>query len=156
MVSILGKTTNTKRRFVGESRVAPDDVIKTIGLLEPEAKILSEELANPVGQRIIQILSSNDLTTAELAKKLDISIQLIAYHVKRLSKAAVVGIASWGISQRGKDMKRYTLKKQSFLFVVDSPIEEKENIVPAKKNCFEKVHRARFVFSSWLCQFESL
>ena len=102
MVAILGKTTNTKRRFVGESRVAPDDVIKTIGLLEPEAKILSEELANPVGQRIIQILSSNDLTTAELAKKLDISIQLIAYHVKRLSKAGVQGLPVGVLVSAGK------------------------------------------------------
>ncbi|MEJ2271057.1 MAG: hypothetical protein P8X91_00905, partial [Candidatus Bathyarchaeota archaeon] len=73
----MNKTNNVDKRSVADLRVAPDDIVRTIGLLEPEAKILSEELANSLGKKIIQILASTELTTRELAKKLNISIQSV-------------------------------------------------------------------------------
>jgi DNA-binding transcriptional ArsR family regulator len=163
LVSILHKTSNSGKQFIADLRVAPDDIVKTIGLLEPEARILSEELANSVGRKIIQILASAELTTGELAKKLNISIQSTAYHIKRLSEAGIVSVANREISSRGKVTKRYALKRASFLLVVDPQTEDKKRYLDklkkiALRKFFERVLLSAIgfvsfsLFSYWLFQ----
>jgi len=163
LVPILRKASNIDKNFIADLRVAPDDIVKTIGLLEPEAKILSEELANSLGRKIIQILASAELTTGELAKKLNVSIQSAAYHIKRLSEAGIVSVANREISSRGKVTKKYALKRASFLLVVDPPIEDRKQYLDklkkvALKRFFERVLLSAIgfvsfsLFSYWLFQ----
>lgn len=163
MVPILHKASDIDKNRITNLYVAPDDIVKTIGLLEPEAKILSEELANSVGRKIIQILSSAELTTGELAKKMNVSIQSTAYHIKRLSDAGIVSVENHERSSRGKVMKKYALKRASFLLVVDPPIEDRKQYLDklkklALKKFFERVllSVSGFVsfsfFSYWLFQ----
>ncbi|MCW4008278.1 MAG: winged helix-turn-helix domain-containing protein [Candidatus Bathyarchaeota archaeon] len=145
-------------------QVAPDDVVKAIGLLEPEAKILSEELSNSVGKQIIQMLASTELTTSELAKKLNTSIQSVAYHIKRLLDAGIVSVASREISSRGKITKRYSLKRAAFLLVVEPQTENRKQYLDklkkiALRKFFERLLLSAMgfvsfsLFSYWLFQF---
>ena len=53
-------------------------------------------------------------------------------------------------------MKRYTLKKQSFLFVVDSPIEEKEKYRAKLKRTALRKFIERVLFSAVGCVSSSL
>lgn len=163
LVPLLRKTSNIDKHFNTDLQVVPDDIVKTIGLLEPEAKILSEELANSVGRQIIQILASAELTMGEVAKKLNISIQSAAYHIKRLSEAGIVSVANRKISSRGKVTKKYVLKEASFLLVVDPSIEDRKQYLDklkkvALKRFFERILLSAIgfvsfsLFSYWLFQ----
>ncbi len=143
-VQSLRKVTSIDKNYVDNLRVAPEDIVKTIGLFDAEAKILTEEMSNSMGRQIIQTLSSEELTTAELAKKLNVSIQNAAYHMKRLSEAGIAGVVNREISSRGKITKRYALIKPSFLLVVDTQVEDKKEYLDrlrriALRRFFERV-----------------
>lgn len=47
--------------------------------------MIAEELANPLGKRILQLLSSEALNTAQISTMLNESIQTIAYHIERMA-----------------------------------------------------------------------
>lgn len=128
-------------------RVAPDDMIETIGLFDPRAKIISEELANPLGKKIIQVLSSSELTTGEISKKLNASIQCVAYHVRRLLEAGIIRIVRYELGPRGKDMKRYALRKPSILLIVDPPPEDEAEFLKTLKKIALKRFFERALFS---------
>lgn len=163
MVSLLRERNNIDKHFNENLQVAPDDVVKAIGLLDPEAKILSEELSNSVGKQIIQMLASTELTTSELAKKLNTSIQSVAYHIKKLLDAGIVSVASREISSRGKITKRYSLKRAAFLLVVEPQTENRKQYLDklkkiALRKFFERLLLSAMgfvsfsLFSYWLFQ----
>jgi len=134
------KTRSSSKNITKTLRVAPSDILETIEISDPKAKILSEELSNLIGKKIVQMLSSNELTTSEIAAKLDVPIQNVAYHIKRLSEIGIIRVANKELGQRGRAMNRYALSKPSILIVFNPEAEDKEKYL----NRLKKIALGRF------------
>ena len=55
-------------------RLAPEDFMETADIIDPKFKIIAEELSNPLGKKIIQLLSIQQSTTNQIATTLSESI----------------------------------------------------------------------------------
>jgi len=113
--------------------LAPDDLIATVNLDDKKLKIIAEELSNTIGKNIIQLLSVKKATTKEIASILDESIQRVSYHIKRLGQIDVIKTDGYRTSEKGKQMKVYTLKKSSLLLVLDTPQKDKTEVLKKLK-----------------------
>jgi DNA-binding transcriptional ArsR family regulator len=110
-------------------RVAPKDFMETVDIFDPKLKIIAEELANPLGKKVIKLLSINERTLKQISTDLDVSLQAAAYHVNRLLKAKLVKINAHERSVKGKIMKKYALHKPSVLLILESSQQDKKTFL---------------------------
>ncbi|MEM2905497.1 MAG: winged helix-turn-helix domain-containing protein [Candidatus Bathyarchaeia archaeon] len=130
-----------------------------MGTHDPRLKIAAEELSNRLGSEIVELLCSNTLTAAEISAALGRSIQTITYHLHRLMEAGIVRIAGYEKSQRGKNMRKYELRKPAILFIIDPANEDKRRSLRwlkriALKRFYERILCSVLVFAvSWLVSY---
>lgn len=111
----MNESKKTPEDKASKLSIEPDDAIQTFFSDDSRLKLIGEELANDTGRVILQKLHGSPLTISELAKVLNISVQLVAYHIERMEKAGLVEVKESLLSQKGKEMKKYQLAKMAIL-----------------------------------------
>lgn len=130
----ISESNKTPEDKTSKLSIEPDDAIQTFFSDDSRLKLIGEELANDTGRVILQKLHESPLTISELAKVLNISVQLVAYHIERMEKADLVEVKESLLSQKGKEMKKYQLAKMAILLILYPPAKEnKESEIMLKK-----------------------
>lgn len=91
--------------------------IDIISTEDERIKIIGEELANDTGRAIIDKLSQEILSTNDLAKKLDISIPLVNWHITRLLNVGLIKVEKVEMSSKNKEVKYYGRVKDALVIV---------------------------------------
>lgn len=109
--------------------LSADDILYVVADDYERVKTIGEELASDIGRNVLILLRDNYLTASEIAKKYNLSRQLVAYHLGRLEKVGLVEVKEIDTSEKGKEMKRYRVPKMALLIVLPDVLENKEKTV---------------------------
>lgn len=127
--------------------INPDDVIHTLYADDSRLKLVGEELANDTGRRILNELHRSPLSISEIAKLLDISIQIASYHIARLESTGLVTSNESVISSKGKEMRKYQLTKMAVMLVLYPPYKDDKDTRIAMKRLAAKSFLKRIMMS---------
>ncbi|KYC44983.1 MAG: Helix-turn-helix domain protein [Candidatus Methanofastidiosum methylothiophilum] len=102
-----------------------DDVLHVISTDDEKAKIVAMELANDNGRRIIDAFFIEPQSAGDLARKLDIPMPTVMFHIERLMEIGLIDVVDTKLSRKFKDIKYYGPKKTAILIV---PSQKEETV----------------------------
>ncbi|WP_224448077.1 ArsR/SmtB family transcription factor [Haloprofundus salilacus] len=99
MAGLLPSTPDTANADPGDPRV--------IGLDSDAADELLSALSSRTARRVLAELHEEPTTPAELADRVDTSLQNVQYHLGNLEDAGIVEVVGTAYSEKGREMKVY-------------------------------------------------
>ena len=93
-----------------------------MGLTLKELVELCDALSHPLRVRILKLLLEREWSVYELAKRLNVSRQLLYLHLRKLERAGLVE-SDLGFVKDSPKVKRY-YKAKRFRFVIDDDLIE--------------------------------
>jgi len=116
------------------------DRVEILSTEDQKMKAIGEILSSDSSRAILKILFNDSLTANQISQKIEISLPLVIYHLKKMQESGVVKITSVGKNTKSHDMKFYTVDKLAII-ILPSKMSE-----PAKKskslfNSFTRIHR---------------
>ena len=94
-------------------KATTDDLIRVLTLDRPgdveELKLMAAEVDNDTGRSVYKAIYEGAETVSDMARKLDISMQLVTYHLEKLLMANLIEERRDGnwLSQKGKRVTHY-------------------------------------------------
>ena len=110
-----GQDGNTTEAKTGE----PADVSVDVNLYsssEDRIKFLGEALGNDISRRMLLMLSKSEMTAYEVARDAELSLSLVAHHLKKMQSAGLVRVSRVSKNSKNRDMKHY--RAASIIMVV--------------------------------------
>ena len=116
------------------------DRVEILSTEDQKMKAIGEILSSDSSRAILKILFNDSLTANQISQKIEISLPLVIYHLKKMQESGVVKITSVGKNTKSHNMKFYTVDKLAII-ILPSKMSE-----PAKKskslfNSFTRIHR---------------
>ena len=111
------------------------DKIKIFSSEDEKLKKLGELLSNQSSRDIIKLLIEKEMYTKEIADKLDLRVNLVIHHLKKLEELELLQIENKEITKKGIDHKHYRINPYFFL----APSGTEEEI--QKKGTLKKIFK---------------
>ena len=80
-----------------------------LSLDDDKAKSIANTVSNSTCKKILDFLSSSDGTETEISEALKMPISTVHYNLKQLVSSKLVECDNYHLSQKGKEVKHYTL-----------------------------------------------
>ncbi len=103
-----------------------------LDLSNPSISALGSELANETGRKILMMLAKRPQSAGMLAEQLEIPVNTILFHIKRLEKAGIIKIEEITAGRRGR-RKLYSLVSTSIILTA----ENKEKTIRSLRSWLE-------------------
>ena len=119
---------------------------------EDRIKILGEALGNDVSRNMLLMLSKSEMTAYEIARDAELSLSLVAHHLKKMQNAGLVRISKVSKNSKNRDMKHY--RAVSIIMVVPERAYDKSKNSKILSLSLKKIMRFSAIgiagLSSWL------
>ncbi|RLG54593.1 MAG: hypothetical protein DRO00_00760 [Thermoproteota archaeon] len=103
-----------------------------LDLSNPSISALGSELANETGRKILMMLAKGPQSAGMLAEQLEIPVNTILFHIKRLERAGIIKIEEITAGRRGR-RKLYSLVSTSIILTA----ENKEKTIRSLRSWLE-------------------
>ncbi len=125
---------------MGDEQIGISDRVEILSTEDQKMKAVGEILSSDSSRAILKILFDDSLTANQISQKIEISLPLVIYHLKKMQESGIVKITSVGKNTKSHNMKFYTVDKLAII-ILPSKMSE-----PAKKskslfNSFTRIHR---------------
>ncbi|ELZ97700.1 ArsR/SmtB family transcription factor [Haloferax sulfurifontis] len=90
-----------------DTSAADESSPRVIGLEDDEASDLLSALSSATARRVLAALHEEPTNAAELAERVDTSLQNVQYHLRKLDDAGLVEVVDTVYSEKGREMKVY-------------------------------------------------
>gem|GEM_PF-1240580 len=114
----------------GNSKTKPDESIKIMSVDDEKIKTVGEILSNDSSRAILKILANKEMSANQISQDTDLSIALVAFHLKKMQDVGIIKMTSTGKSVKGQDVKYYSATNQSFLI---TPAKRADSILDSVK-----------------------
>ncbi len=123
-----------------EESVGISDRVEIISTEDEKIKAIGEILSADSSRAILKILFNDSLTANQISQKIDISLPLVIYHLKKMQESGIVKITNIEKNSKSHDMKFYTVDK---LAIIILPAKMSEHAKKSKSffNSFTRIHR---------------
>lgn len=91
--------------------------IKILSTDDEKIKSFGEIFTNDTSREILQLLFNEELSANQIAQRINVSLQLVKYHINKLQDLGVVKISKIEKNSKSKDMKIYSAIKFSIVIV---------------------------------------
>ncbi len=122
--------TNDNHEAADNSKTKPDESIKVMSVDDQKIKTVGEVLSNDSSRAILKILADREMSANQISQDADLSIALVAFHLKKMQDVGIIKITKTGKSVKGQDVKYYSATNQSFLI---TPARHTESILDSVK-----------------------
>jgi DNA-binding transcriptional ArsR family regulator len=103
----LTKKPNTMSLLPSRPNLSSDAGPRVVGLDSEDADALMSALSSTTARRILASLHEDPAPPAELAARVDTSLQNTQYHLERLEEAGAVDVVGTAYSEKGREMDVY-------------------------------------------------
>jgi len=86
-----------------------EDAVKIFMKDTPNLKLLGHLLTNESSRKIMDLLSYEEMHSNQIAKKANMSLELVLHHLEKLEKINLVIVTNKKIIKRGKDHRHYKM-----------------------------------------------
>ncbi|AFK19320.1 ArsR family transcriptional regulator [Haloferax mediterranei ATCC 33500] len=90
-----------------DTSAADEPSPRVIGLDDDEASELLSALSSETARRALALLHEEPTNAAELAERVDTSLQNVQYHLGKLDDAGLIEVVDTVYSEKGREMKVY-------------------------------------------------
>ncbi|WP_396612607.1 ArsR/SmtB family transcription factor [Haloferax sp. S1W] len=90
-----------------DTSAAEEPSPRVIGLDDDEASNLLSALSSETARRLLGVLHEEPTNAAELADRVDTSLQNVQYHLGKLDEAGLIEVIDTVYSEKGREMKVY-------------------------------------------------
>ncbi|POG54964.1 ArsR/SmtB family transcription factor [Haloferax marisrubri] len=90
-----------------DTSAADESSPRVIGLDDDEASDLLSALSSETARRVLAALHEQPTNAADLAERVDTSLQNVQYHLRKLDDAGLVEVVDTVYSEKGREMKVY-------------------------------------------------
>ena len=123
-----------------DDHLAISDKVEILSTEDDKLKAIGEILSSDPSRKILKLLFNQALTANQISQKIDVSLPLVIYHLKKMQDCGVIKITKVGQNTKSHDMKFYTVDKFAIVILPT------EMSTPAKKskslfNSFTRIHR---------------
>ena len=119
---------------------------------EDRIKFLGEALGNDISRRMLLMLSKSEMTAYEIARDAELSLSLVAHHLKKMQSAGLVCVSRVSKNSKNRDMKYY--RAVSIIMVVPEGAYDKSKSSKLLSLSLRKIMRFAAIgivgLSSWL------
>lgn len=125
------------------------EYIEILSTDDERLSIMGEELSNETGRNILKNIFEGKTTVSSISSNLGISIQLVSWHIERLSKIGLIRISSTGLSKKNKKVNHYEPEKLAIV-IVPSSITASPEYSNVLKSSLKKIYGKLAVFTSFM------
>ena len=123
-----------------EDPVGINDKIEILSTDDERIKAVGELLSSDSSRTILKLLFNDQMTANQIAQKMEISLPLVIYHLKKMQEAGIVKIAQTEKNTKSHDMKVYTVDKFAIV-ILPSGMTEKAKSSKSLHNSFNRIYR---------------
>ncbi len=116
-----------------------EDSIEILTTDDDRLKIIGEEISNETGRAVLSKLFEGVTSISTIASSLGVSMQLVGWHIQRLSDVGLISINRVEQSSKNKQIHHYGPKKIA-LIIVPSSVAKSPLYLNAFKNALKKMH----------------
>jgi len=95
------------------------DKIKVFSSEDEKLKFLGEILSNESSRKIFLLITTQKMTSNDIAKKLELRLSLVIHHLNKMMQIGIVQINEIGKNTKNHDVKYYVAKKGIIIFPND-------------------------------------
>lgn len=92
------------------------DKIKVFSSEDEKLKVLGELLSNKSSRDIIRLLIENEMYTNEIAKKLELKVNLVIHHLQKMESIGLVEISNKKIIRKGEEHRFFRIPSGMLIF----------------------------------------
>ena len=123
-----------------DDQLAISDKVEILSTDDEKLKAIGEILSSDPSRKILKLLFNQALTANQISQKIEVSLPLAIYHLKKMQESGVIKITKVGQNTKSHNMKFYTVDKFAIVILPT------EMSTPAKKskslfNSFTRIHR---------------
>ena len=123
-----------------DDQLAISDKVEILSTDDEKLKAIGEILSSDPSRKILKLLFNQALTANQISQKIEVSLPLVIYHLKKMQESGVIKITKIGQNTKSHNMKFYTVDKFAIVILPS------EMSTPAKKskslfNSFTRIHR---------------
>lgn len=122
-----------------DAKLTLEDSIEILTTDDKRLKIIGEEISNETGMAILSKLFEGITNVSAIASSLNISIQLVSWHIERLSKVGLIKINRIDLSDKNKEIRHYEPKKLA-LIIIPSSVTKSPIHLSIFKSALKKIH----------------
>jgi DNA-binding transcriptional ArsR family regulator len=123
-----------------EDPMGINDKIEILSTDDERIKSVGELLSSDSSRAILKLLFNDQMTANQIAQKMEISLPLVIYHLKKMQEAGIVKIAQTEKNTKSHDMKVYTVDKFAIV-ILPSGMTEKAKSSKSLHNSFNRIYR---------------
>ncbi|MBI1829506.1 MAG: winged helix-turn-helix transcriptional regulator [Thaumarchaeota archaeon] len=141
-----------KEDFVDKDKdfmITMEDSVEILTTDSDRLKIIGEEISNDTGRAVLSKLFEGITSVSEIAKSLDISVQLVAWHIERLLNAGLIRIHKVELSSKNKEVRHYEPKKLA-LVIIPSSVAKSTTYSNLLKKALQKTYDKIPVFVTFI------
>ena len=123
-----------------DDQLAISDKVEILSTEDEKLKAIGEILSSEPSRKILKLLFNQVLTANQISQKIEISLPLVIYHLKKMQESGVIKITKIGQNTKSHNMKFYTVDKFAIVIL---PSEMSTSAKKSKSlfNSFTRIHR---------------
>jgi predicted transcriptional regulator len=94
-----------------DDQLAISDKVEILSTDDEKLKAIGEILSSDPSRKILKLLFNQALTANQISQKIEVSLPLAIYHLKKMQESGVIKITKVGQNTKSHNMKFYTVDK---------------------------------------------
>ncbi len=123
-----------------DETLAISDKVEILSTEDEKIKAVGEILSSDSGRKILKLLFNQSLTANQISQKIEVSLPLVIYHLKKMQESGVIKITNVGKNTKSHDMKFYTVDKFAIV-ILPSEMSQSAKTSKSLFNSFSRIHR---------------
>ncbi|MCE9652521.1 MAG: winged helix-turn-helix domain-containing protein [Nitrosarchaeum sp.] len=117
-----------------------ENAVNIFSLDDVKMKVLAKVISNKSSIEILNLLFDNQMTANEIAKKTNMSLQLVKYYLDMMLQIELIQISKTEKNSKARDMNYYKTSKLAII-ITPSKITEKTKQSKSLVRCFSSISR---------------
>jgi DNA-binding transcriptional ArsR family regulator len=109
---------------MSDANFKTDNAVNVFSLDDVKMKILAKIISNKSSIEILNLLFYNEMTANEIARKTNMSLQLVKHYLDKMQEIDVIYVSKIGKNSKARDMNYYKTSKIAII-ITPSKITEK-------------------------------
>ena len=130
-----------------------EEEIKIYSTEDEKMNLLGKIMSNESARKILQLLFENEFTATQIGQKINISLQLVKYHINNMQDIGIVKVSKIEKNSKNQDMNYYSASRFAIV-IVPSQISERTRESKSLKRSIKTIYRlvgfACASFISWI------
>jgi len=117
-----------------------EEEIKIYTTEDEKINLLGKIMSSEPARKILQLLFENEFTATQIAQEMNLSVQLVKYHINNMQDVGIVKVSKIEKNSKNQDMNYYNASKFAIV-IVPSQVSERTRKSKSLKRSIKTIYR---------------